>query len=119
MSSPFEYPLFEHWYKTMNWILDRCDRMPKHIRFTISGRIVLLTIEIAELIQDAIFNKERKVLLQKVNAHLQKLRLYFRLCKDRNYISFRQYEFISGQINKAGSMCGGWIKNSEQNTPHA
>ncbi|HRD79775.1 MAG: hypothetical protein IAE84_05855 [Saprospiraceae bacterium] len=36
------YPIYEHWYKTANWILDKCDGMPKHIRFTISGRIAPL-----------------------------------------------------------------------------
>jgi hypothetical protein len=113
MAKTTDYPLFEHWYRTMDWILDRCDRMPKHIRFTVSGRMVALSIEIAEWIAEAVYTKERQQLLSGVNKNLEKLRLYFRLCKDRRYISLSQYEYISREINQAGKMCGGWLKSQD------
>ena len=112
MSKSSDYPLFEHWYQTMNWIMDRCDRMPKHTRFTVSGRIVQLSIDTAELITEAIYTRDRQPLLLAVNKNLEKLRLYFRLSKDRQYIGAGQYEHISREINKAGIMCGGWLKKS-------
>ena len=46
MSQPNDYPIFVHWYKTLNWILDRVDRLPKHLRFTLSGRIANLALDI-------------------------------------------------------------------------
>jgi hypothetical protein len=111
MAHVSEYPLYEHWYRTLNWILDRCDRMPKHTRFTVSGRIAQLSIEIAERIAEAIYTRERRQLLLAVNMNLEKLRLYFRLCKDRQYLSLGQYEYISRELNQAGKMCGGWLKS--------
>lgn len=50
MPTPNYYPLYEHWYKTMNWLLDRCDRMPKYLRFTISGRMVIMATDILAIL---------------------------------------------------------------------
>lgn len=113
MPTPNHYPLFEHWYKTMNWLLDRCDRMPKHLRFTVSGRMVSMTTDIAELLLEAIYSKEKTPKLLAVNLLLEKLRLYCRLCKDRKYFTLAQYEYISREINEAGKMCGGWLKTQD------
>ncbi len=108
------YPLFEHWYKTTNWILEHCDKMPKHTRFTISGRMINLTIEIFELLTEAVYSKKKIALLQKINLNLEKLRLFFRLCHDRRYTSPSQYKFVQTEINTAGRMCGGWIKQCKE-----
>lgn len=108
------YPLFEHWYKTANWILDRCDQMPKHTRFTISGRIANITLETLDLITEAIHTKDRQPLLRSVNLHLERLRIFFRLCFDRRYISQSQYEFVQEAIQTAGKMCGGWLHATEK-----
>lgn len=104
------YSIFEQWYKTMQYILDRCDAMPKHTRFTISGRIVNLSIENIELITEAIYTKDRNGLLLRLNMNLEKLRIFVRLSKDRSYISLAQYEYLSEAINTTGKMVGGWLK---------
>ena len=108
------YPLFEHWYKTTDWILDRCDKMPKHTRFTISGRVANLAIETLEVLAEAAYSKEKIPLLRRVNLNLEKLRLFFRLVHDRRYLSPSQYEFVQTEINTAGKMCGGWIKSCKE-----
>lgn len=104
-------PLIEHWYKTANWILDKCDRFPKQTRFTVSGRISNLTLEILEHLIEATYSKEKRAQLLKVNLALEKLRFLFRLTFDRRYINISQYEFIQTEINTAGKMCGGWLKS--------
>lgn len=108
------YPLFEHWYKTTDWILDRCDKMPKHTRFTVSGRVANLAVETMEVLAEAVYSKDKIPLLRRVNLNLEKLRLFFRLCHDRRYISPSQYEFVQTEINTAGKMCGGWIKSCKE-----
>jgi hypothetical protein len=110
MPSPTEFPIFDHWYKTCDWILQACERMPKHTRFTISGRIVNLSLDLTALFTEAIYSKARVPLLQKANLLLEQLRILFRLSKDRRYISLAQYEFISGAIQQCGKMTGGWLK---------
>lgn len=104
------YALFEHWYKTTDWILDRCDKMPKHTRFTLGGRIANLALDVTSLITEAIYTKDRQHLLRRINLLLEQLRVLFRLCHDRAYISPVQYEFIQKEIQTAGKMCGGWLK---------
>lgn len=109
-----DYPLFEHWYKTTDWILDRCDKMPKLARFVVVNRMANFTIDILELITEAIYSKQKIAFLQKINLNLEKLRIFFRLCKDRQYINISQYEYISIEINTAGKMCGGWLKQCKE-----
>lgn len=103
--------LLEHWYKTTDWILDKCDRFPKHTRFTIAGRLAALALDTLERITEAAYSKEKRALLTQVNLLLEKQRLLFRLCHDRRYLSPAQYEFIQSEINTAGRMCGGWLKS--------
>lgn len=108
---PQNIPLFEHWYRTTNWVLDRCEQYPKHTRFTISSRISAIALEIIEDIVQAIYQKNKRPLLQNVNRRLETLRILFRLSFDRKYISAKQYEYISKAINEAGRMTGGWLKS--------
>jgi len=103
--------LLEHWYKTTDWILDKCDRLPKHTRFTLAGRIANLALDTLEHLTEAAYTKEKRDLLAGVNRNLEKLRLLFRLCHDRRYINPAQYEFIANENNTAGRMCGGWLKS--------
>lgn len=110
MPQPKDYPIFEQWYKTMCWLLDRCQRMPKHTRFTISGRMVNLATEIMEKLLQAIYSKDKTAILQKINLDLEKLRFYNRLCKDQHYLSTTQYEYLAHEINTTGKMCGAWAK---------
>lgn len=113
MPQPNDYPIFEQWYRTLNWLLERCERMPKHTRFTISGRIVNLASETTELLLEAIYTNDRQALLRQVNLNLEKLRFFNRLCKDRRYLSITQYEYLAREINTTGKMCGGWLVRKE------
>jgi hypothetical protein len=106
------YPLFEHWYKTTDWILDKCDRFPKHTRFTLAGRIANLALDTLDLINEAIYTRERQQILKQINLNLERQRIFFRLCTDRQYLSQAQNQFIQQQINTAGKMCGGWMKDT-------
>jgi len=106
------YPLFIHWYKTLDWILDKCEKMPKHVRFSLSGRIANYALDIQEGIVEAIYTKERKAILNGLNLSLEKLRILFRIAHDRKYISHKQHEFISLHLLEAGKMLGGWYKLS-------
>lgn len=111
MASTDSYPIFDEWYRTCDWILQTCDRMPKHTRFTINGRIANMGLDITALITEAIYTKDRAPILKQINLLLEQLRILFRLCKDRRYISLPQYEFIAAELNKCGKMAGGWIKS--------
>jgi len=105
-----DYPLYVHWYKSLGWIMDCVERLPKKVRFSLATRITDLSLEVLELIIEAIYQKERVMTLKKINLNIEKLRVLFRFCFERQYLSIKQYEYISRELNEAGKMTGGWIK---------
>ena len=42
---------------------------------------------------------------------MEKLRALMQISVNKKYISLKQYEHISREINEAGKMLGGWIKS--------
>ena len=111
-----DYPVFVKWRGTLDWILDAVEKFPKSVRFTLSGRIANLALDVLEGIVEAIYTSPRRNILNRLNLDLEKLRVLFRISHDRRYISTRQYEFISGEMNETGKMIGGW-KRSEKAMP--
>jgi|JI10StandDraft_1071094.scaffolds.fasta_scaffold180520_2 hypothetical protein len=108
-----DYPAFRKWYTILDWVLDRCESFPKSVRFTFSGRIADLALDILENLIEAIYSKDKKARLLQINLNLEKLRVFYRLSHDRKYISTRQFEFIVTELNDFGKMIGGWLKNAQ------
>ena len=105
-----DYPLFTHWYQTLDWILDVSGSFPRKARFTLATHIADNALETLELIIEAIYTRERIPLLDRINLQLEKLRVLFRIAHDRRYIATRQYEHIARALDEAGRMTGGWRK---------
>ena len=59
----------------------------------------------------------KNLMLKKEVYKYDKLRIFFRLSKDLQFISFDQYEYGSNLINEIGRMLGGWYKKSINNIP--
>ncbi|MBS0619113.1 MAG: diversity-generating retroelement protein Avd [Spirochaetes bacterium] len=108
-----DYPAFRKWYVILDWILDRCETFPKSVRFTFSGRIANLALDILEQLIEAIYSKDKKAQLAQINMNLEKLRVSYRLSFNRKYISGRQFEFIVTELNEFGKMIGGWLKSAQ------
>jgi len=114
------FPLFKKWYTISNWILETIEKYPKSARFIFSDRIANLTLDTLELITEAVYQKNKSEVLNKISINLEKIRVLMRMSMDKRYISEKQYEFISREINEAGKMTGGWIKteNIKKNSAH-
>ena len=106
-----KFPIFVKWFDATDWILDIVEKFPKSVRFTISGRITNLTLDVMEGIIEAIYTKDRSYILDRINLYIEKLRVMFRITYKRKYISAKQYEYISGRLNETGKMIGGWKKS--------
>jgi hypothetical protein len=105
------YPLFTHWYQTLDWILSAVEKFPKNARFSLASRIADASLDTMESIVEAIYTKDRAYILNRINLYIEKQRVMFRIAKDRNYISIRQHEHISRALDEAGRMTGGWKKS--------
>lgn len=108
-----QLPIFVKWESTLNWILETTEKFPKNSRFTFGQRLINLSLDLMEYIVEAIYTKDKNDILKQANITLEKMRIFFRLSEKRNYISKKQYEFISGELNETGAMLGGWIKQQE------
>lgn len=106
-----KYPLFVHWYQTLNWILSTVERFPKSARFSLGSRIADGALDIVEMITEAIYTRKRSHILDRINLAIEKQRVLFRIAHDRRIISTRQYEYISKSLNESGRMAGGWKKS--------
>jgi len=106
-----DYPLFVHWFNTLDWILDAVEKYPRNARFSVASRISDLALDTLELIIEAIYTKQRRPVLDRLNLALEKQRVLFRLSHQRRYISTGQYRHISEAIDEAGRMVGGWRKS--------
>lgn len=110
-----DYPLFAHWYSTLDWILSAVERFPKNARFSLASRTADCGLEVMECIVEAIYSRNRSYLLDKANLSLEKLRVFFRISHDRRYISSGQYEHVMTAIDEAGRMAGGWKRHGQEN----
>jgi len=107
-----ELPLFVLWSDFLHWLLDRTEKFPKHVRFTLSGRIDAYALDVFEGIVEARYTRTRMEILKRIDLALEKLRLLLRVVHQRRYLSHDQYEYASSIVHEAGRMVGGWIKES-------
>ncbi len=80
------YPLFVHWFNTLDWILGVVESFPKNARFSVASRIGDLALDTLEMIIEAIYTKDRVPILDRINLALEKQRVLFRLAHQRRYI---------------------------------
>ena len=107
-----DYPLFMHWYKTLDWILSAAERFPRNARFSLASRLADEALDTMECIVEAIYTKNRADILDRINLCLEKQRVLFRIAHDRRYLSISQYEHVAKALDEAGRMVGGWKKAS-------
>ena len=109
-----ELPVFVCWYRFLGWLLDTTEKFPKRVRFTFSTRLDNLALDVLEKIIEATYSKDKAPILRKVNLEIEKLRVLLRLCSEKQYLSIRGHEHAARELNEAGKMIGGWIKESSQ-----
>ena len=86
---------------------------PRSHRFVLGDRIENIVLEVLELLIEAAYTRDKAALLKRTSIQLEKLRYLIRISKDMTFISLRQYEFASKQIDEVGRMVGGWLRQQE------
>lgn len=86
-------------------------RYPKSERFRLAKRIEDTGYEFYEkLIHVTRDTENAKEGLREADALLIKLKLYFRISKDRNFASQQQYQYAANALIEIGKLLGGWSK---------
>jgi hypothetical protein len=112
-----EPPLFVLWYDFTKWLLNRTEKFPKSVRFSFSGRIDNLALDIIEGVVEARYARDKQAVLRRLDLNLEKLRVLLRMCHDLEHLDHKGYEYASRQITEAGKMVGGWRKQQDGKQP--
>ncbi|MBN1617114.1 MAG: diversity-generating retroelement protein Avd [Spirochaetales bacterium] len=106
-----DYPLYISWRRITEYLIELCGSYPRNVRFTLCDRITNISLDVLEAIIEAIYAKQKTDILQSANLYMEKLRALMQISVNKKYISVRQYEHITREINEAGKMLGGWKRS--------
>jgi len=108
---PLEPPVvYAHWERFVGWLLERTEKFPKRVAFTFRTRIDGLALDVVERLVEARYQKDRQGILTRINLDLEKLRLLLRLAHNQRVLDPKAIEFACGEIDQAGRMIGGWLR---------
>ena len=102
--------IFHKTYEFIKWVHTLLNKFPKSEKYTMAQKIENTSLNFLESIIQSNNDFDKKESLKKAIVELDKLRIFFRLSKDLQFISFDQYEYGSNLINEIGRMLGGWYK---------
>jgi hypothetical protein len=104
-------PVVEKHYKLIVWMLPKIANFPKDQRFLLADRIEKILLDILEMLIEAVYSKEKRDLLAKINLKLDMLRFMMRIAKDMKYVSVKGYDYFCQSALEIGKMVGGWLKS--------
>jgi four helix bundle protein len=102
--------VFKKSYDFLLWIYPVIKKFPKSEKYTLGEKIKNCILDLLENIIYFCKNKNKLKYLQKIDLNLEKLRIFIRIGKDLNIISFKKYDFAEKQITDIGLLIGGLIK---------
>lgn len=105
-------PVVEKHYQLILWMLPKIANFPKDQRFLLADRIERILLDILEMLIEAVYSKNKREILIKVNLKLDVLRFMMRIAKDMRYVNVKAYDFFCQSALEIGRMVGGWLKTS-------
>jgi hypothetical protein len=109
-----ELPILVKWMDLLEWLLPVLAGYPRKVRHTFAERIEGLLLDIFEDLISTRYSSEKVPRLREINLRLERLRMLLRLSHKLQYLSHAAYERAIREINEAGRMLGGWIRQQEQ-----
>lgn len=103
-------PVVEKHYQLILWMLPKIANFPKDQRFLLADRIERILLDILEMLIEAVYSKNKREILIKVNLKLDVLRFMMRIAKDMKYVNIKAYDFFCQSAIEVGKMVGGWLK---------
>ena len=103
-------PVVEKHYQLILWMLPKIANFPKGQRFLLADRIERILLDILEMLIEAVYSKNKREILIKVNLKLDLLRFMMRIAKDMKYVNINAYDFFYQSSIEIGKMVGGWLR---------
>ena len=108
-------PVVEKHYQIILWMLPKIANFPKDQRFLLADRIERTLLDILEMLLEAVYTRNRREILIKINLKLDVLHFMMRLAHDMRYVNTAAYDYFSRLVLEVGRMTGGWIKADKLN----
>ena len=102
--------VFHKTYEFHLWLHSLLNKFPKSEKYTLGQKIENTALNVLEGVIQSNNDFDKTIALQKTIVELDKLRIYFRMAKDLNFVSFDKYEYGSRLVDEMGRMLGGWYK---------
>ncbi len=102
--------VFHKIYEFIKWLHFLLNKFPKSEKYTMAQKVENISLNVLEGIIQSNNDFDKTASLKKTVVELDKLRIFFRMSKDLQFISFEQYEFGIRQIDEIGRMLGGMLK---------
>jgi len=105
--------IFQKSYDLLVRIYQEVHNFPREFKYTLGEKLQNVCLELLDMIIIANSENDKPSFLKKTNQHLDRLRIYIRLCYCLRVIGGEKYEILSKYIDEIGKMAGGWLKSSE------
>ena len=102
--------IFQKSYELIKWLHGVAQRLPKSERFVLAQRLENTALDFLSAVIEANASRDKAAALGEAEVSLEKLRIHFRLAFELRYVSLKQYETGSRQIDELGRLLGGWKK---------
>ncbi len=112
MAQYTQLTIFQKSYDLLLRIYKEIHKFPKEYRYSLGQSLQTACLEFLDCIIIANSEINKKPHLKKANTHLDRMRIYIRLCFGLKIIGVKKYEVLSKYVDEVGKMLGGWIKSS-------
>ena len=105
--------IYQKSYDLLLRIYKEVHKFPKEYKYSLGQQVQTACLDLLDQIIIANSEQDKKPYLSKANKHIDRLRIYIRLCHNLQIITFKKYEILSRFVDEIGKMLGGWIKSSQ------
>lgn len=103
-------PAVEAHFQFLRWLMPTVEKFPRSQKFLLGDRIQSTALDVLEALIEATYTRERRSHLARANLGLEKLRFFFRLATEMQYLDKRRYEYAARAMDETGRLVGGWMK---------
>ena len=107
-----ELPIYKVAYDLLSVAVDYVRNMPRPIKAALGNRVTELCVGIVLLIARANSVRDKVPPLETLLERNEELNLLLRLCKDKRFISLKQYAAAIGLTDSVGKQANGWRKHN-------
>ena len=109
-------PALEAHRQFLKWLVPTVEKFPRSQKFMLGDRIQGTALDVLEALIEATYTRDRRAHLARANLGLEKLRHFFRLAVELDFLDGRRYEHAARTLDEVGRLVGAWAKANAAHT---